>query len=1059
MELVVDKIILKHSDGIDKEPNIEELALGELVTNSKSGLLYQKIDTEAGPIVGSTEFQNFYNLSPQPQFVVPLTANEGDVIEITILNYSIENSYGVNITGGSIDTSSNPFRWTLPAVPIVTPYGISITAHEPNKLESKPTPFQYVSVNNISGIADDAVILNSLNIDASLFTTLTNSEVLQNVVKANEHNILAETINFEQEAEDTDWSSYMTSVQVGHANIINGQINNINEIPIDTEVDLSIGDNIYVKQEDSIKQVEIGSITETQLVNKIKQVSGGTGFTIFLKEDGSLIHRGISIGNVETLTDVAKIATGISHAIAMKTDGSLWVVGKNANGQLGVGDANNRNIWINSGIYVNDIAAGGNSSLIIKKDKTIWAVGENQYGQLGIGNTAAQSDWVNTGEIGISISSGGWVSMMIGEDNGVSTCGYNGWGTLGLGDTSHRSRFTPTGSTGKFIHAGSAHAFLITLTNTLMCSGAGGSGRLGLGSSANINVFTTTLEDVASVGTGYESSIAVKNNGTVWTTGENGHGQAGINTTTDILTWTDTGMISGMYNTKSIDRVAYIIDANQRVFGAGLNVSDILDTSFINASHIIFTEATFSKKMTKFIGNFTPPLTDNVNYTEYDVNVSSFKASFIDNSGYKIDADGRLWARGDNDDGQLGLGDTTNRTVWTDTGVTNVRSVVNNPSCAIIIKNDNTLWYSGYNYLGAYGAPSASRVYVFTDSGITNVRNVYMKNDTSFYITLDGSLYGTGKNYSGQLGIGNTTTSYGYIKIPISGKVIDCDVNSVHTLIIKEDGSLWGTGDGTNNKLFLDNLLDRYTFTFSGKFAKKIACLPEDSLFIDLNNVLWASGRNQYGQCGVGNASAVNVTTQSATNVVEVHGGDTHSNIIKDDGSVWSTGFGYYGALGLSSTSNKYSWVNTNKIAKYFINSDDGTTIVGNDNVCESAGSNASNKFTGGDTGSILSFIYHDGDSVTSINENNSTLVTTRPGDFTKPQWIYRNTLKVSTSLSGTTTKAFVEDTLLATPTEVNNGLLYKYNLVSKSGRFISTKLEGLSKNESILEVRTELEK
>ena len=67
--------------------------------------------------------------------------------------------------------------------------------------------------------------------------------------------------------------------------------------------------------------------------------------------------------------------------------------------------------------------------------------------------------------------------------------------------------------------------------------------------------------------------------------------------------------------------------------------------------------------------------------------------------------DGTLWGTGDNQYGQLGLGDTTNRNTFTQitTNTDNVKSVYCGGSHAFILKNDGTLWGCGRNDYGQLG--------------------------------------------------------------------------------------------------------------------------------------------------------------------------------------------------------------------------------------------------------------------------------------------------------------------------------------------------------------------
>jgi alpha-tubulin suppressor-like RCC1 family protein len=83
---------------------------------------------------------------------------------------------------------------------------------------------------------------------------------------------------------------------------------------------------------------------------------------------------------------------GAEHALARKTDGTLWAWGLNASGQLG----DLTNVSKSSPIQIpgttwNDIAAGCNSSSARKTDGTLWGWGQNVAGVLGDGTATPRS--------------------------------------------------------------------------------------------------------------------------------------------------------------------------------------------------------------------------------------------------------------------------------------------------------------------------------------------------------------------------------------------------------------------------------------------------------------------------------------------------------------------------------------------------------------------------------------------------------------------------------------------------------------------------------------------
>ncbi|HZK44387.1 MAG TPA: hypothetical protein VFC73_08940, partial [Syntrophomonadaceae bacterium] len=96
---------------------------------------------------------------------------------------------------------------------------------------------------------------------------------------------------------------------------------------------------------------------------------------------------------------VIAIATGGSHSLALKSDGTVWAWGNNSDGQLGDGSTTSRYypVQVRDGAgegFLQDVvalAAGSNHSLALKKDGTVWAWGNNDSGQLGDGGYEAST--------------------------------------------------------------------------------------------------------------------------------------------------------------------------------------------------------------------------------------------------------------------------------------------------------------------------------------------------------------------------------------------------------------------------------------------------------------------------------------------------------------------------------------------------------------------------------------------------------------------------------------------------------------------------------------------
>ena len=91
-------------------------------------------------------------------------------------------------------------------------------------------------------------------------------------------------------------------------------------------------------------------------------------------------------------SNVTAVAAGMYHSLFQMSDGSLWAMGDNNAGQLGDGTrvnfTNRAERIVPSGVTA--IASGNQAthSLFIKEDGSVWAMGLNSFGELGLGNTS-----------------------------------------------------------------------------------------------------------------------------------------------------------------------------------------------------------------------------------------------------------------------------------------------------------------------------------------------------------------------------------------------------------------------------------------------------------------------------------------------------------------------------------------------------------------------------------------------------------------------------------------------------------------------------------------------
>ena len=232
------------------------------------------------------------------------------------------------------------------------------------------------------------------------------------------------------------------------------------------------------------------------------------------------------------------LACGSEFTLFLMSDGSLWGVGRNEQGQLGDGTTTNRTIPIKIATNVTKIATGNYHSVFVKSDGTLWAMGNNDYGQLGDGTTAPRFTPVQVpGATNvIAVGAGAYFSMFVQNDGSLWGMGENGDGQLGDGTNTQRHSpvQVPSISGVTKVTGGRSHALFLKNDGTLWGMGHNGNGELGDGTSNGRNTPAAVSggTNVTDISTGSYHSMFVKSDGTLWGVGYNGYGQLGDGTTT-----------------------------------------------------------------------------------------------------------------------------------------------------------------------------------------------------------------------------------------------------------------------------------------------------------------------------------------------------------------------------------------------------------------------------------------------------------------------------------------------------------------------------------------------
>jgi len=231
------------------------------------------------------------------------------------------------------------------------------------------------------------------------------------------------------------------------------------------------------------------------------------------------------------------------------------------------------------------------------------------------------------------------------------------------------------------------------------------------------------------------------------------------------------------------------------------------------------------------------------------------------NESFAVDNQGNLWAWGQNTNGQLGIGTTTNTNLPVQVpGISGAVAVSSSQYHTLVLKSDGTVWGWGANTSGQVGNGAMTPwetqpVQVMAAAGQPLQGIVAVSAGASHTLAIDnqGNVWAWGANGSGQLGNGDSTgAAQAYpVQVTAVANAVAVVAGTLNGYALESNGSIWAWGDNSIGELGNGGAGNLSVTPVQVSGLVSMIGLGNQFAF-DTSNTLWAWGDNTSGRLGLG---------------------------------------------------------------------------------------------------------------------------------------------------------------------------------------------------------------